>query len=138
MKYSGKIGVAIPLCIILSLVLTIYTLFDNRKNLLLTVLLVALALFLFVWNLPTYLILEKNYIEVRLGFHKKKILCKDIKSLKKSRDPIQSYALSLDRIKIIYSSSKSRNDTIMVSLKQNNKFIQNITNEHSHIQYFGE
>ncbi len=131
MKYSGRWGVIIPSGIALSIVLFLYMIFFDVGGAIPAIIIGAGGLFVLVWTFPTYLILEQDFVEVRVGMSKKKMLCSEIVSLQKTRNPASSYALSLDRIKIELAGGQS----IMVSLRQNDEFIKKITTDHPHIKY---
>jgi hypothetical protein len=75
--------------------------------------------FLFLFTVRNYVLLEKELMTVFLGFAKVTIDCKKITSIKKSKNPIASMALSLDRLKINYG-----NETIYVSVKNNDELIE--------------
>ncbi len=128
MKYSGKIGTIIPFFILMLVGAIIYSAVQSFY-MLVVVFLVPLV-FLLCWNFPTYLIINNDFIEARVGFHKKRLYCSDIVSVQKTHDPSQDYALSLDRIRI-----KTNKDSLMVSLKNNDEFIKFLLDCNSHIEF---
>lgn len=86
---------------------------------------ILLSLIDVVFLIPTYLS-TKYYILpdqllVTCGLFKIKIKYEDIKKVEKSRSPLASAALSIDRIKISYN-----NDEVFISPKNQDKFIENL------------
>lgn len=136
MKYKGKVAMWLNFPVILPIVFIAYCIFTQNKNLLLSLIIgISIVVFWIIWTLPNYIILDKDTILIRFGFHKKKIILTDISTLRKTNDPTQSYALSLDRIKIGYSSLTSSSDEIMISVKQNDILIEEIIKKNPHIKY---
>ncbi len=133
MKYVGKIGKVIPIgiviCMLLSLLVTFY-----EDGFLISLSLLGIGLVTILWCFPSYLIMECNYIEARMGINKKKIYCDEIVSIHKTNDTRRGFALSIDRIRILCLSGEST----LISLIENDEFIKNITSVHPHIKYIEE
>ncbi len=128
MKFQGKMGVIIPtgisVCLFFTLLLTL-----TQGGVYVLGLPLIIAIFLAIWSFPNYLILNEEYIDIKIGINKKRIYCHEILSLEKTNDPTQSFALSLDRVRITCFSGES----IMVSLNDNDKFIEILIKNHPHI-----
>jgi hypothetical protein len=91
------------------------------KGLLLT----TSCLVAWIWFV-TYYYISDDLLMIRCGPFKEKIKIEDIKSIKKTRNPISSAALSLDRMEIRYGdygmtiiSPKHEEEFINLLIKQN-------------------
>ncbi|WP_370294700.1 PH domain-containing protein [Rossellomorea marisflavi] len=75
----------------------------------------------FLWMMMTtyYLIEEKNLV-IRFGPFKKSVPLASITSIRKTRNPMSSPALSLKRIEILYN----RYDMVLISPKDRDAFIE--------------
>lgn len=75
----------------------------------------------FLWMMMTtyYLIEEKNLV-IRFGPFKKTVPLASITSIRKTRNPMSSPAISLKRIEILYN----RYDMVLISPKDRDAFIQ--------------
>lgn len=73
--------------------------------------------------------LYEDYFIFYYGFSKRKVMIQKIKKIEKSRDMTASSANSLDRIYI-----ETKDDEFMISLKENNEFIEVIRNRMSYYQ----
>ena len=75
----------------------------------------------FLWMMMTtyYLIEEKNLV-IRFGPFKKTVPLASITSIRKTRNPMSSPAMSLKRIEILYN----RYDMVLISPKDRDAFIQ--------------
>lgn len=89
---------------------------------------IMLWIFYYGFNLFWLPIFIRNYIELYedyfvfyYGFSKEIIYLKDIRTMKKSRNPIASSANSLDRINIV-----TKDKDFYISLKDNDTFIKDI------------
>ncbi|QWU44108.1 PH domain-containing protein [Bacillus sp. NP247] len=75
---------------------------------------------LFVWSwFTTKYIVEEEVIFIKSGPIKKRILIKDIKKISNTKNPLAAYALSFDRLEILYGSY----ETELISPKNKEKFI---------------
>lgn len=61
------------------------------------------ALFIWSWFTTKYIVTEEQII-IKSGLVKKHIFIKDIKKISKTRNPLVAYALSFDRLEILYGS----------------------------------
>ncbi len=78
-----------------------------------------------------YIITDDNYLIIKSSFLvNKKISIQDISSIKESNNILSSPALSFDRIEIRFGD-----ETILISPKEKEKFIQELKNRNSAIQY---
>lgn len=81
-----------------------------------------------IWFGTRYYILE-GILNVRCGPFSERILIKDIKSIKKTRNPLSSAALSIDRIEIRYGYS----GMTLISPEDKDRFIELILKENANI-----
>lgn len=81
-----------------------------------------------IWFGTRYYISE-GILNVKCGPFSEKILIKDIKSIKKTRNPLSSAALSIDRIEIRYGYS----GMTLISPKHSERFIEFILKESNNI-----
>ena len=79
-----------------------------------------LALFLLLCFFKTGYVVDENMLIIHNGPLKKKVPIKDIQKMKRTKNPLASPALSLDRIEI---SSHSHSDILLVSPKNKREFI---------------
>jgi hypothetical protein len=91
----------------------------SMNQALVTVLLAAFFSGLFIWLMKTtYYVLDDKELIIRSGPIRKKILYYEIKSARKSRNPISSPALSLKRIEILHVFGMA-----LISPKDRDKFL---------------
>lgn len=84
---------------------------------------------LWLWCTTEYIVTENSLI-IRYGPIKKEILLHTIKTLRKTRNPLSSPALSLKRIEIAYESYNS----VLISPKDRDKFIAILIEKSPHIK----
>ena len=134
MKYKSKIGLwAHIVCILLSL-LPIWLLVDIICEItgatdLWVGLVITLPLAIFIvlpGYLSTYYMLEENRLFTRCGLFKYAIDYKDIISIHESKNPISSFALSLDRVKINYTNGNRKSTYMLVSPKNKQEFMRKL------------
>lgn len=77
------------------------TIFSGQWTIIL-VMLLTLLFFAWIW-FGTYYVITEEILIVRTGPFKWSIKIKEIRTIKKTRNPLSSAALSLDRIEIKYS-----------------------------------
>lgn len=101
--------------------------FLNKEIEMDTILIVSF-IFYYLFDFLFIPILVRNYIDLYddyfifyYGFGKKKVMIKDIKIIKKSKDITASSANSLDRIYI-----ETYGEDFMISLKNNDEFIKEV------------
>lgn len=82
---------------------------------------VALMFVAALWFGIVYYIVD-DILEIKVGPFTSKIPVKDIKSIKNTRNPISSAALSLDRIQITYGNSR----VALISPKDKEEFIKEL------------
>lgn len=128
MKYPSKQDWWIILLAWIPLVATIglglFTMVEKASTLSEQILVFASCLVVplfFLWMMMTtyYLIEEKNLV-IRFGPFKKTVPLASITSIRKTRNPMSSPALSLKRIEILYN----RYDMVLISPKDRDAFIQ--------------
>ncbi|WP_041720467.1 PH domain-containing protein [Alkaliphilus metalliredigens] len=73
--------------------------------------------------------ISKGILKIKCGPFKWYIPIKDIKSIKKTRNPLSSPALSIERLQIRYGYSSM----ILISPKDRDRFIELITKENGNI-----
>lgn len=92
---------------------------------------VPLAVFLlWSWFSTGYHIADGKLL-IRSGPVKKSIAIHEIRSIARSRNPLASYALSMDRLEIIYGSTF---DMILISPKHQDQFIEMLKQIHPPIE----
>lgn len=75
---------------------------------------------LFIWSwFSTKYIVGEETITIRSGFVKKCIFIRDIKQISSTKNPLAAYALSFDRLEIVYGSY----ETEIISPKNKEQFI---------------
>lgn len=75
----------------------------------------------FLWMMmTTYYLIEEKTLVIRFGPFKKSVPLASITSIRKTRNPMSSPALSLKRIEILYN----RYDMVLISPKDRDAFIQ--------------
>ena len=84
---------------------------------------------LWFWFTTEYIIAE-NHLIIRCGPFKNKILLKNIKSVRKTKNPLSSPALSLRRLEISYDTYNS----VLISPKNREEFIKTLTEQYPHIK----
>ncbi|MGE7925973.1 PH domain-containing protein [Viridibacillus arvi] len=78
--------------------------------------------FLLAWGCyKTGYEVKADYLIIYSGPLKKKILITDIKNMKQTKNPLASYALSIDRLEIIYASDFNM---ALISPKDKDSFIK--------------
>jgi hypothetical protein len=88
----------------------------------LTVLILSILLpvfLLWMW-LTTYYVLDESSLIIRFGPFKKTVPLKEIRSVKKTSNPLSSPALSLQRLEIRYG----RYDYVLISPKDRDEFMK--------------
>lgn len=135
-RFRGKNAWWLILIFIISNILPLNILFKADV----TFDIVLLSTFLFyyiVFDVIFVPILIRNHIDLYedyfifyYGFSKRKVMIQKIKKIEKSRDMTASSANSLDRIYI-----ETKDDEFMISLKENNEFIEVIRNRMSYYQF---
>ncbi len=107
MKYHGKRGLWwYVVLIVYNLIFGLCVVMrDSVQGFWICMILLTIGdLFLVQFQARSYVLLEKDLMTVFFGFVKVKIDCKKISSIKKSKNPIASMALSFDRLKINYGN----------------------------------
>ncbi|MGE7603522.1 PH domain-containing protein [Peribacillus sp. NPDC097675] len=79
------------------------------------------GLILWIW-FTTYYVIENNSLVVRSAFIHKTIPVYEIKSIKRTFNPLSSPALSLDRLEIIYGTGKM----VLISPDNRDKFLDEL------------
>ena len=93
------------------------------------IIMLAMVIFLgWIWFGTRYYI-SNGVLIVKSGPINERILIKDIKSIRKTRNPLSSAALSIDRIEIRYAHS----GMTLISPKDREQFIALILKENSNI-----
>ena len=85
----------------------------------------------FIWSwFSTKYIVGEETITIRSGFVNKRIFIRDIKQISNTKNPIAAYALSFDRLEIIYGSHQ----TEIISPKDKEQFINLVTSKNTYIE----
>lgn len=103
--------------------------FAGREYFLLFFTIPLAIVFIWSWFSTKYIVGEET-ITIRSGFVKKRILIRDIKQISNTKNPIAAYALSLDRLEIVYDT----NQTEIISPKDKQQFISQVKNKNPHIE----
>jgi hypothetical protein len=86
---------------------------------------------LFVWSWFTMkYIVEEEVIFIKSGPIKKRIFIQDIKKISNTKNPLAAYALSFDRLEILYGSY----ETEIISPKDKEQFINLVKSKNPHIK----
>ncbi|MEF7657695.1 MULTISPECIES: PH domain-containing protein [Bacillus cereus group] len=104
-------------------------LFAGREYFLLFFTIPLAILFMWSWFSTKYIVGEET-ITIRSGFVNKSILIRDIKQISNTKNPIAAYALSFDRLEIVYGAHQ----TEIISPKDKEQFISHVKNKNPHIE----
>ncbi|UOB81552.1 PH domain-containing protein [Bacillus sp. ZJS3] len=104
-------------------------LFAGREYFLLFFTIPLAILFMWSWFSTKYIVGEET-ITIRSGFVNKRIFIRDIKQISNTKNPIAAYALSFDRLEIVYGAHQ----TEIISPKDKEQFISHVKNKNSHIE----
>ncbi|MEK4863892.1 PH domain-containing protein [Bacillus sp. FSL E2-8895] len=86
---------------------------------------------LFSWSwFSTKYIVKEEIIIITSGPVKKRIFIRDIKRISNTKNPIAAYALSFDRLEIVYGSY----ETEIISPKNKEQFINLVKSKNPHIE----
>ncbi|MCU5656141.1 PH domain-containing protein [Bacillus mycoides] len=86
---------------------------------------------LFSWSwFSTKYIVKEEIIMITSGQVKKRIFIRDIKRISNTKNPIAAYALSFDRLEIVYGSY----ETEIISPKNKEQFINLVKSKNPHIE----
>ncbi len=124
MKFKGKIGSFIPVVLIFLLFLLIYGCI--AKDIFVMIFCFLGIVFQLIWTLPNFVTISDNILIIKIGINNKNIDISKIESIEKSVDPRQSFATSLDRLKITYIDNESYLQEVMISLQNNDDFISTL------------
>ncbi|MBL3820193.1 PH domain-containing protein [Bacillus sp. BSL6] len=103
--------------------------FAGREYFLLFFTIPLAIVFIWSWFSTKYIVGEET-ITIRSGSVNKRIFIRDIKQISNTKNPIAAYALSFDRLEIIYGSHQ----TEIISPKDKEQFINLVTSKNT---YFG-
>jgi PH (Pleckstrin Homology) domain-containing protein len=83
------------------------------------IILLVAELFLFEWILrSTYYVIEGDTLVIRSGFIGWRVPIREISSVTRTRSPISSPALSLDRLRVAYGAKR-----ILISPEERDRFL---------------
>jgi len=128
--YNSKIGleIAVPLNIVLGSILIL--ILCGETNWIAIIIIILIILFIFHMFMTTFYIIKGDALTINCGIlYNKSMEIKSIKSIIETNNPISSPALSLDRIQINYGQC----DSVIISPKHKEEFINQITNLNSNI-----
>ncbi|WP_242229317.1 PH domain-containing protein [Bacillus cereus group sp. BfR-BA-01329] len=103
--------------------------FAGREYFLLFFTIPLAILFMWSWFSTKYIVGEER-ITIKSGFVKKRIFVRDIKRISNTKNPVAAYALSLDRLEIVYGAHQ----TEIISPKDKEQFINHVKNKNPHIE----
>ncbi|MFE7374011.1 PH domain-containing protein [Bacillus cereus] len=103
--------------------------FAGREYFLLFFTIPLAILFSCSWFSTKYIVGAET-ITIRSGLVKKRIFIRDIKQILNTKNPIAAYALSFDRIEIVYGSYKAE----IISPRNKEQFINLVKNKNSNIE----
>lgn len=103
--------------------------FAGREYVLLFFTIPLAIVFIWSWFSTKYIVGEET-ITIRSGFVNKRIFIRDIKQISNTKNPIAAYALSFDRLEIIYGSHQ----TEIISPKDKEQFINLVTSKNTYIE----
>ncbi|KAA0765490.1 PH domain-containing protein [Bacillus sp. SH5-2] len=103
--------------------------FAGREYFLLFFTIPLAILFSWSWFSTKYIVGEET-ITIRSGFVKKSIFIRDIKQISNTKNPIAAYALSFDRLEIVYGAHQ----TEIISPKGKEQFINLVKSKNPHIE----
>lgn len=103
--------------------------FAGREYFLLFFTIPLAIVFIWSWFSTKYIVGEET-ITIRSGFVNKRIFIRDIKQISNTKNPIAAYALSFDRLEIIYGSHQ----TEIISPKDKEQFINLVTSKNTYIE----
>lgn len=103
--------------------------FAGREYFLLFFTIPLAILFMWSWFSTKYIVGEDTII-IRSSFVKKRIFIRDIKTISNTKNPIAAYALSFDRLEIVYGTHQ----TEIISPKDKEQFINLVKSKNSNIE----
>ncbi|GAB6457635.1 TPA: PH domain-containing protein [Bacillus cereus] len=103
--------------------------FAGREYFLLFFTIPLAIVFIWSWFSTKYIVGEET-ITIRSGSVNKRIFIRDIKQISNTKNPIAAYALSFDRLEIIYGSHQ----TEIISPKDKEQFINLVTSKNTYIE----
>ncbi|MFA9375879.1 MAG: PH domain-containing protein [Lachnotalea sp.] len=133
MKFPGRIGVGVLSLLIALNVVSLWTGFrdENTKTFILLCLIFFLVDALLIdLSIRNYTIIrEDGILEVRLGFFKQVIPCKDIKLIKRTRNPLAGMSLSSKRLDVRYMGGRA-----LISVKDETNFLNTLKDMNPQIE----
>lgn len=127
MRFNSKRDLWITLIlIIISAYLVIMAFFITAPSYIRYMLFSLVSLIVWIY-LYTYYIIDENYLVIRCGPVKIRILYEDIEHVKSTRNLISSMALSIDKVKI--KTNKQGFSVIYISPKNKDMFINELKNK---------
>ncbi|PFN23424.1 PH domain-containing protein [Bacillus cereus] len=103
--------------------------FAGREYFLLFFTIPLAILFSWSWFTTKYIVGEET-ITIRSGLIKKRIFIRDIKRISNTKNPIAAYALSFDRLEIVYGTY----ETEIISPKNKEEFINLVKSKNPQIE----
>lgn len=129
--YRSKIGLEIllPIAVILGVTFYLHIIHTVWVGLIINSLVLIFIIYLYV---NTSYVIDDKKLVVKAGFlFNQTILVEEIKCVSRTKNPLSSPALSLDRIQLSYGNSKS----IIVSPKNKNAFVDHLQQINPNIKY---
>ena len=133
MKFQGKIGVVWWLALILMLKATVDTLNEVNTESLLSMIVAGGVIIIYTgcvhMTLKNYVIFNEASLTVYLGIFKTTIPYKDILSVKKTKNPLASMAISFDRLEI-----RAKKTSVMIAVKDKPGLVREIIKRNSKVE----
>ena len=130
MKFKGRIGVTILMFLFILNFFIFKGIGDEEKSsiIMIVLLMSAIDIFFLYLTFKNYtMISEDGLITVYLGFFKTSIPCKNIKSIKKTYNPLAS--MSFRRLDIVYMGGQ-----VLMSVKDESAFVHELVKRNPRIQ----
>lgn len=129
-RYQGKVAIWYYLFVVACNVVMIVAFCDSGNVVFDMILFLATNLLLVPFAVKNYVEITNGEMRVTFGFCHVTMKIEEIVSIRETLDPIASMAASLDRIEI-----KTRNSSVLISVKEKKVFMQELVNQNSNIQY---
>ena len=131
-KFKGRIGVTILIFLFILNFFIFKGIGDEEKSSIIAIVFIMSAidiLFLYLTFKNYTTISEEELITVQLGFFKTSIPCDNIKSIKKTYNPLASMSMSFRRLDIVYKGGQ-----VLMSVKDESAFTNELVRRNPRIQ----
>ncbi|SCZ11744.1 PH domain-containing protein [Alkaliphilus peptidifermentans] len=132
MKYKGKVDLWWWMVLITVNGLICWILIDPEKtniNPLFVIMILGICdIFMLHMTFKNYVLLSESSMNIVLGVFKMTIRYEEVLTVKKTKNPLSSMALSLDRLEI-----RSRKNIVFISVKNREEFINDLSSRNPKI-----